>query len=376
MSQNKRIKVLTFHRAHNHGSVLQAYALQSFVRNLVCEYNYGVDYHLIDLHTQFQENFYSVLKSWSNPKNIVKNIIALFYRKALCERYLAFENFIKDEFSITSRYYTAEELKQNPPLADYFITGSDQIWNVRAQDFSEAYYLPFITSGKRISYAASFGPLKIDWNKYDKFGISKLLSLYDTISVRETGSADNVEMLIGSRPEVHVDPTFLLTADEWRKVQSSANYNNGKYILLYCLEPSKQQLKWAETIGRKLGLPIVVTRFNNKNDWFNPFVHMYESGPRDFLSLIDHASLVLSSSFHGTAFSIIYHKPFYVFNGLTDNRISSILERTDLRDRSIETRSDVDKVAIKPVDAIKIDKFLDSERQRSAKFLVNALELF
>lgn len=376
MIQNKIINVLTFHRAHNHGSVLQAYALQRFVQNLVCGHNYGVDYHLMDLHTRFQESFYSVIKPWSNPKNVVKNIIALLHYKALCKRHQAFEKFIKDEFNVTPRYYNAEELKRNPPKADYFITGSDQIWNVRAQDFSEAYYLPFVVSGKRISYAASFGPLKIDWDKYDKAGIAKLLSLYDVISVRETGSADNVEALLGKRPEVHVDPTFLLTVDEWREVQSSANYKGGKYILLYCLEPSKQQLKWANTIGRNLGLPVVVTRYNNKNDWFNPFVHLYASGPRDFLSLVDHAALVLTGSFHGTAFSIIYHKPFYVFNGLTDNRISSILTRTDLQDRSIESADDIDHIDIKPVDAAKIDKYLDSERQRSADFLSKALDLF
>ena len=375
MNQNKIIKVLTFHRAHNHGSVLQAYALQSFVRNLVCRYNYGIDYQLIDLHSQFQENFYSVIKSWSNPRNIAKNIIAFLHYTALKKRYQAFEEFIKDEFSVTPRYYNEEDLKHNPLEADYFISGSDQIWNVRAQDFSEAYYLPFVTSGKRLSYAASFGPLKIDWDKYNKYETSNLLSQYDAISVRETGSADNVETLIGSRPEVHVDPTFLLTADEWRKVQSSSNYKEGKYILLYCLEPSRQQLIWAKKIGRNLGLPIVVTRYNNKHDWFNSFVHKYESGPRDFLALIDHAALVLSSSFHGTAFSIIYHKPFYVFNGLADNRISSILTRIDMKDRSIETEADIDNVSLKPVDAIKIDKYLQTERKRSADFLIEGLDL-
>lgn len=372
----KSIKTLTLHHAHNHGSALQTYALQRFVRNLVCEYGHGVDYQIIELHTRFQEHFYDVIKPWGTPKNIVKNLIAFLHYRVLKLRHAKFEAFLKDEFQLTPRYYNIEELMQNPPQADYFITGSDQIWNVRAQDFSEAYYLPFVTSGKRISYAASFGPLKIDWAKYDKEGITSMLSKYDAISVRETGSADNVETLLGSRPEVHVDPTFLLTADEWRKVQSDANYNDGKYILLYCLEPSKQQLQWAEQIGKKLNLSVVVTRYNNKNDWFNPFVHRYESGPRDFLSLIDHAALVLSSSFHGTAFSIIYHKPFYVFNGLTDNRISSILTRTDLCDRSIEKEEDINNVTIKPVNAEKIDAYLNAERKRSAEFLSKALDLF
>lgn len=371
-----KISTITFNHAHNHGSMLQTYALQQFLMGIGEKYNHPIEYEVIDYDTDIQRELYCVFKRSVSLKNCLKNLLALYHYKSLYIRHKKFEDFFNTYCLKSRRYVSIDDLMQNPPSSDAYISGSDQIWNVRARDFSCVYYLSFVKQGKKISYAASFGPLKIDWEKYDASSVRRYLNSYDFISVREKGSADNVETLIGSSPEVHVDPTFLLTADEWRKVQSSANYNDGKYILLYCLEPSKQQLKWAETIGRKLGLPIVVTRYNNKNDWFNPFVHMYETGPRDFLSLIDHASLVLSSSFHGTAFSIIYHKPFYVFNGLTDNRISSILERTDLRDRSIETRSDIDKVAIKPVDAIKIDKFLNSERQRSAKFLVNALELF
>lgn len=211
--------------------------------------------------------------------------------------------------------------------------------------------------------------MKIDWRKYGETTYASMLSEYSAISTRETGSADNVERLLGKRPEVHVDPTFLLTKEEWRNIQNDVNHKNGKYILLYCLEPSYEQVRMANLISKKLNLPILVLRYNNKNDWFNIFDHKYDAGPKDFLSYIDNAAMILSSSFHGTAFSLIYHKPFFVFNGMSDNRISSILTRTGLTDRSINSVSDVDNVKIRPLDDELVEKFISEERERSAQFL-------
>ena len=368
-----KIATITFNHAHNHGSMLQTYALQQFVCNLGANADVEIEYKVIDYNTDKQRELYAVFKKKLSFKSIVKNCIAFLHITDIMKRHLKFEKFLKDYCSLTRRYRNPEELEADAPDADVYISGSDQLWNVRASDFSTVYYLPFVKSGKRISYAASFGPLKIDWSKYGITNYSLLLSKYASISTREAGSADNVEKLLGKRPEVHVDPTFLLTADEWRTVQSNVNYKDGKYILLYCLEPSREQLRMAKAISCKIGLPIVVLRYNNKNDWFNPFIHKYDAGPRDFLSYIDNATLVLSSSFHGTAFSLIYHKPFYVFNGLTDNRISSVLARTGLVDRSIDSVKDIEKVEIKPLDDKLVEQFITEERQRSAIYLNKAI---
>lgn len=368
-----KIATITFNHAHNHGSMLQTYALQQFVCTLGKNAGVDIDYKVIDYDTDKQRELYAVYKKGFSPTSIVKNCIAFLHIADIRKRHLKFEQFLKDYCNLTHRYRNPEELEADVPEADVYISGSDQLWNVRASDFSTVYYLPFVKNGKRISYAASFGPLEIDWSKYGTTNYSLLLNKYASISTREAGSADNVEKLLGKRPEVHVDPTFLLTADEWRTVQSNVNYKDGKYILLYCLEPSREQLKMAETISNKIGLPIVVLRYNNKNDWFNSFVHKYDAGPRDFLSYIDNATMVLSSSFHGTAFSLIYHKPFYVFNGLTDNRISSVIARTGLVDRSIDSVKDIEKVKIKPLDDALVEKFIAEERQRSIDYLNKAI---
>ncbi len=371
----KKIAVITFHRAHNFGSVLQAYALQECVKLLNGEGEEEVNYEVIDLFTEKQEQLYAIFKKNNCIKNIVKNILTLPYNKDLRRKHNKFNTFVTKNFQLTDRYRNHEELYRNPPKADYYISGSDQIWNVRALDFSPSYYLDFVKEGKRISYSASFGPLKIDWEQYNKTQISDCLKKYEYISVRENGSAENIQKLIGRETEIHVDPTLLLKKEQWRKIQSNANHDSGKYILLYCLEPSKEQLKLADAISEKLGLPIVVLRYNNKNDIFNHYIKKYDSGPEDFLAYVDHAALVLSSSFHGTIFSIIYHKPFYVFDGMNDNRISTMLVKMEMEERSLNCLKDIERVNLLPPDDKKIENMLEYERERSKEYLRSVLEI-
>ncbi len=370
----KKIGAITFHKAQNYGSVLQTYALQNFVRALGQEFGKDIDYKVINVMPKAQKNLYSIFKKKLSITNIVKNTVAFFNYGKLKRKQNAFKNFLNTNISLTNYCDDENTLLQETNEMEYFISGSDQIWNVRSCDFEDYFYLDFVKDAKKISYAASFGPLNIDWAKYNAEKYSKLLNSYNHISTREIGSAKNVELLTGKKPEIHVDPTLLLDKKEWQKIQSTANYKNGKYILMYCLEPTKEQLALVKAISKKVGLPVVVTRYNNKNDIFNNFVKKYETGPKDFLSLIDNASLVITSSFHGTAFSLIYRKKFYALNGKTDNRISNILEKAGLLDRSIDSKEDLNKINLNEVDFSNAEKFLEEEKQRSREYLINALE--
>ena len=356
----KKVTAITFHRAQNFGSVLQTYALSKTVSNI----KEDILYQVLDVSSNAQKELYSHYKRVRGFSDLVKNAVIFLNSKKITIRENKFKSFLNDNLVLT-----------NDIEADYFISGSDQIWNVRAKDFSDFYFLDFAKNTKKISYAASFGPLKIDWDKYDKEKYTKLLNDYSAISVREEGSRENVELLTGKTCDIHIDPTLLLSADEWRKVQSNANYKNGKYILLYCLEPSKKQLKIAKAISKKLNLPIVVLRYNNKNDIFNTFAKRYDAGPQDFLSYIDNAALVLTSSFHGTAFSLIYGKPFYVLDNANDNRISSILNITGTTDRNIEDISEIEKVDLSKPNVDSINEAINAEKQKSYEYLKGALEI-
>ena len=319
-----KIGAITFHGAHNYGSVLQAYALKTFVEKLSEEQGVECDYSVINFRTVFQKQLYSRPRLHS-PKSAVKMLLYFPYRRKLEIQNEKFEAFIKDYLHLSEEFSESSQLQEKVKDFDLLLAGSDQIWNIRAQDFSFAYLFEGCTQ-KKVSYAASLGPLDIDWSKYDKERYVKALSQFDSVSAREEKSKEKLQALIPDLPvEVSVDPTVLLSADEWRKLQSDMTVNNGKYILFYCLEPTKDHLRLAKLLSEKTGLPVVATKYRNKKDYFNPFIKQYDAGPRDFLSLIDHASIVLTSSFHGTAFSLIYKKPFYAIDGMNDARISNIL---------------------------------------------------
>lgn len=371
----KRILTITFHRAHNFGSVLQAYALQESLKRLCENASVAADCRVLDFNLPVQDEIYSVFKSEKGLKNLAKNLLTLPYQKQLEKKHEKFDSFVAQRLSLSQRYRAESELRANPPVADYYISGSDQIWNVRAKDFSKAYLLDFVRSGKRISYAASCGPLKIDWSLYDFKSIAKLLDKYDMCSVRENGSVENLQSLTNKALPIHLDPTLLIDSEEWRKIQSRANYHDGQYVLLYCLEPTKEQLLLANRIAKKLELPILVLRYNNKNDMFNHFVKRYDAGPEDFLAYIDHAALVLTSSFHGTAFSLLYKKPFYVFDGMTDNRISSLLSGVGMEERAISQLRSVENINTLPLEYQTVEHYLAQKRVESFTFLADALEL-
>ena len=370
-----KIGTITYQGAQNFGSVLQTYALQEFICNLIKDKKEEYIYKVINFRTDCQKELYSVYKKNNKIQNIIKNIFAFKYHKSLNQKKYKFELFLKNFINLTKEVNCSGEILQFSQFFDYYISGSDQIWNVRATDFEDEYFLNFVKSGHKISYAASMGPLDINWNDYGKQKYSDLLNEYDSISVREIGTAEKVEFLIGKKPEINIDPTFLLNKEDWRKIESDANYNNGKYILLYCLEPSKEQLEIAKAISKKLRLPILITKYNNKNDIINGFIKKYDSGPLDFLSYVDNATLVLSSSFHGTAFSMIYNKPFYVFNGMKDSRISSILKIADIEDRPIDSLADIKKVSLDPVDFTTVNEIIKKEQARSKGYFIKALEL-
>lgn len=369
-----RIADITFHGAHNYGSVLQAYALQTFVQNLCAERHMDCNYKIINFRSPFQKEMYGELPP-STLKRRIKRLMELPYYTSISAQRQKFEAFLSTQLRLTEEINQEEELVRFRDSFDVFISGSDQIWNIRAADFSFAYLYEF-TDRKKISYAASLGPLDIDWSKYDRERYLQALRQYSCVSVRENRSKRMVDQLLGNEgSQIHVDPTLLLPTEEWRKIQSDYNYQDGKYILLYCLEPDRTQLRIAERFSKKLKLPVVITGYRNKKDYFNHFVKCYDAGPLDFLSLIDHAAFVVTASFHGTAFSIIYNKPFCAINGSKDNRISNLLKIARLEKCAVDGMTDIESFIYPEREDASIVAYLDRERERSQNYLLSALGL-
>ena len=364
-----KIGTITFSGAHNYGSVLQAYALQTFVERIFSDRGESCTYQIINYRSEFQKTLYSRPRV-SSTKNTLKWLMYAPYKRKLELQSQKFKEFTSQYLNLSKEFSDEKELPTMSKKFDILLAGSDQIWNIRARDFSFAYLFENCDK-KKISYAASLGPLKIDWNLYDKYRYERAVKQFSNLSVREEKSKEMLSSILPTASiDVHVDPTLLLSVDEWRKIQSDMNVKNGKYILFYCLEPNKNHLRLAKLLSKKTGLPVVATKYRNKMDYLNTFIKQYDAGPRDFLSLIDNAAMVFTSSFHGTAFSLIYNKPFYVIDGIKDGRISNILHISHAESNSVTLDS---KVFLAEPKAIDITNWLKIQQEKSRSYLLNAL---
>lgn len=324
-NSEKKLGVLTFHRAENYGSVMQAYALQKYLKEKM-----GIRNELIDYVPDGQEEFYKLFVPITNIRNLIGNFLKLSIVKKYRKRRVAFENFLQRNLEISEKKYSSFE--EGTVLSDtYFcvITGSDQIWNTECVDFSWEYLLEGVSGLKKVSYAASMGGGRLsEKNRY-----KKCLEEYATISVREEYAADIInQMFSGSaKAEVSVDPTLLLDKKDYDKIAAPRRIE-GDYIFLYSVYHDDQLLHAVKAMRKKWGLPIItlISRNNSYKVLFNGIKLAKEEGPEDFLSYIKYAKFVLTNSFHGSVFSLIYGKEFYYLGDYRkDPRLKQLLIMTE-----------------------------------------------
>lgn len=256
------------------------------------------------------------------------------------------------------------------------LVGSDQLWNLRANDFDWSYFLEFADNEKKISYAASFGPKKMVWSDEEKARVKNALEKYDSISVREEGSKANVEEILNKEVPIHMDPTILLDKKEWNDIMPKEKIYDGKYILYYSLGQNREHIDLVKKISKLLKMPVVTTRYAGRRELFSGFKQIYDVGPVEFLNLIKNAELVISSSFHGTIFSTLFEVPFFAINGIKDYRISTLLKKLDLQERSIDIENYNEKCfKYKKINFDKARDELEKERKKSTEYLMKALDI-
>ena len=333
------VGIITFHASHNYGSMLQAYALQQVILNL------GFECEIINFRTLRQKTFYKPIWKRGNILGKFKRLLlyAPFHNKLL-KKHQLFEEFLQTEFRLSKKEYaTLHELEQANLRYDYYISGSDQIWNTNCFDFDWAYFLPFVENGKRIAYAPSMGPnphKAVSENHATK--IKELLSYYKVISVREKETAKRIKHFTEKDYPVMLDPTLLLTSADWSAIIKEQPLIKGKYIFLYTPWFDEATFKTAQLLSQQLNLPIIVSQLYNNgwknNKWIvNPEFRLYlATGPKEFLNLCKHATCIIGASFHLVVFSILLKVPFYTINGMKDSRIANLLSITKLDNRSIE----------------------------------------
>ena len=257
---------------------------------------------------------------------------------------------------------------------DKFIVGSDQVWNYTFKGFKDIFFLNFSNKEKNIAFSASVGVDKIENNYIDRF--TKGLENIKHISVREEKAKEILEPLCPNKDiQVVLDPTMLLTSDEWDKIAKKPKqlkkYNNKKYILNYFLgELSEERKKEIERIAEENDCFII--NILDKND---PF---YTTGPSEFLYLEKNAFLICTDSFHSSVFAILYNTPFLIFdreqNGVEsmNSRIDTLLSKFNLNDRKFNKKIKKEQLKCNYAEAYKI---LEEERKKSLNFLKKALDI-
>lgn len=310
-----KVGVLTFHNTTNYGAVYQTFALQRYINSL------GVDCEVIDYNNKYLLNNYSI-----NPfrtkefSSFVKRIVFLLPNYKLKKK---FRLFLKKYINISSKKFNNDNIKDADNLYDLFISGSDQVWNLKLNGNDKNYFMTFSDDlNKRNSYAASLG--KVDFSKEEFEQLKELISVQNNISVRERQSIDfinkfNLENNILS----HIDPTFLIKKEEWEFIADGFNLNKD-YLFVYEVSRTPHLREFSKFLSKKFNLEIVFISGSSKN--IEGALKLTGVSPERFLSLIINAKFVVTSSFHGLALSLILNKNVYFDVQSEVGNLSSRLE--------------------------------------------------
>lgn len=319
-----RICIVTTHRSHNYGAVLQAFALSSFLKN-----NYNASIVFLDYRPVSGKDAYRLLPRIRSLKSLKSFIVALLKLKDLNQRYKGFEYFMSKEFNLTKVYSNTREIESSPPDADYYLTGSDQVFRYKNCD-SDPFFLCFAkTLGKpSVAYAPSFGVATLA--DQFKIKVAALLNGIDHLSCRESEGAKIIENLTGKKALVVVDPVFLLKPEEWDTFAKFDKSPTVPFILCYALVGIKNQLEIAKMLKMKTGLPIITITSPLKSGQSETSIST--ANPYEFVGLFSKASYIVTDSFHGTAFSVLFRKPFISYIAIPEasSRIINLLERIGL----------------------------------------------
>lgn len=369
---DKRVLLTTVFTGYNYGSSLQAFAGKTFLNNLGLECSLIAQRSLVKGHNiQLKKLLTIVFRSLLVSKQGAATFKKQYEKKFVGNSKQLFELFEK-EF-LRPNYCSWSELKNvaNGCLACF--AGSDQIWNSTALYVDPLYYLRFAPKSKRVAFAPSFGrDFVADYNQKK---MSKWIADIPHLSVREDSGVELIKQLTGKNAIQLIDPTLMIDGSQWTAELCLKQYSDN-YILAYFLdEPSDIARRAIKTLSEKIKCKVIAIphQFDDMS-----YCNMTEvAGPKEFLELVKGAKIVCTDSFHGTAFSINFHTPFYVFERSygsaqkQSSRILSILRKMNLMDR-YEKYAKIENW--NTIDFSYSDKVLKVEREKCKQYVLNAIK--
>lgn len=365
--------IITIAYGENYGNRLQNYALQETLKGLGLE--------TVTVRHQLKMGETGFRKILRHIKNTVKIILGKPYGKSRRLRVKRFR-----VFNSKNIVYSKEVLGNNAASEsldnryDYYIVGSDQVWNTEFGDISSNinnFLASFTDGSKRIAYAASFGQNYIP-QQYKRL-FEKELPKFKAISVREASGVPLVESC-GAEAEVVLDPTMMLTTKSWDKLSKKPKYvDDSAFIVTYFLGGRSETIE-AYITQVANGRKIYNLESEQLSDEKIKNLDIYLTTPDEFVWLFAHADCILTDSFHGTVFSILYHRPFMVFDRIVNGKKSGMESRIDTLLSTFhleQCRGNIDNPCGEPVDGDwdEVEKILATERDKSINFLKKALDL-
>lgn len=345
----------SFH--NNYGAALQGYALFQTISELgfkPCIVKYYGSQFPTGGHSNtyfytkrfFSRLYHRLIKTSEEKKNL---IIRKKYKYEIENREKMFNAFCNDNMTFwNEKRVEWRDLKKNAPQADYYVCGSDQIWNPFFKDGENdpGYFLSFAPKGAtKIAYAPSFGCSDIP--KSAQKTLSKYLEDFSAISVREKSGVDIIKKYTGLKAKWVVDPTLLRTPEQWADIAKMPDNIPEKYILCYRFADSQATRNTINNVSKKLGIPVISLPLSDVS-FEDKDLFIFDAGPREFVGLIKNASLVCTDSFHATVFSLLMKTPVCVFlresyagGNSMNSRVYSLLEMFELQSL-IKTESDSD----------------------------------
>lgn len=362
-----KVAILTYHNAINYGAVLQSYALCNTVNNL------GHDCIVLDYRCPSVESQYKLKwpwNCWSMKNFFAHNLtqIMLFRKKK------NFQLFVKNFIPLSYKLNRKDLFNNNLPY-DIYIVGGDQVFNPICNNSDLTYFLDFVSHGRKNSYSASLGSVE----QFSKilFNPFPLLFNFDNLLLRETSSSKYLSEKLGKKCFVALDPVWLLTEKAWNRCIEYPKENS--YILVYNLLDLSQVKSFVRALSFKTGLKIIcISRtILGELKYLGFSKSASNCSPFEFLGYLKKARYVVTDSFHGASFSIIFHKKFFVAKDSaksnTNSRLLDLLDTTGLNDRFLSKDSihNFDD----NINYCFVDEIMKKEKEKSFLLLKNILEL-
>lgn len=389
-----KIGIVTYVKCDNYGAELQAFALQWKLNQL------GFNAEVVNLEKKDidmkknpfvikgailrrlkYDGIFSALKSIFQKAIDTKKKLEdqEAFRDKMNNKHQLFVDFFDTKVKHSAKYYTLEEIGKTSELDyDTYIAGSDQIWNFVHTDRLDVYFLMFANKfhAKKISYAASISIYDIPKKLRPTY--KKYIDNIDYLSVRELQGAELIAKRFDRKAEVVLDPTFLLSKQDWMYEVARVPDIKDDYLLVYTLSGSRHIRKLAWDIANKLGLKVVNIKSEFGQEPDDGTINLYEVGPREWVGLWSKAKYIVTDSFHGTAFSINFNVPFTTLVNpvsMMNSRVLSILKITGLENRIIfDNKKALSVPSTLNIDFTPVNNTLNIWRKKSLDFLITSIK--